>query len=63
MARPVCTPKNVATEASAWASSKAMRPAKRLLGLGSVESGSAQSTSPSLPKPSTNWKGNSARAQ
>lgn len=63
MARPVCTPANVATDASTCASSSAMKPARRLLGLDSGESGSVQSIKPSFPKPSTSWKGNSARAQ
>lgn len=63
MARPVCTPPNVAKDASTCASSSAMKPARRLLGLDSGESGSAQSIMPSFPKPSTSWKGNSARAQ
>lgn len=63
MARPMCTPANVAMDASTCAISSAMKPARRLLGPDSWESGSAQSIKPSFPKLSTSWKGNSARAQ
>ena len=63
MARPVCTPKKVAIEASACVSSSATIPFKRLLGSASPESGSAHVFSPRLAKPGMSWNGNASRAQ
>ena len=48
IASPECTPKNVDSDGSACAISSAVMPVSRLLGAGSDESGSAQSSRPSL---------------
>ena len=48
IASPLCTPKNTDSDGSACAISIAVMPVSRLLGAGSDESGSAQSSRPSL---------------
>ena len=63
IASPECTPKNTESDGSTCAISSAVMPVSSSLGAGSDESGSAQSSRPSLANPSTSWNGNSARAQ
>ncbi len=63
IASPVCTPKNTDSDGSACAISIEVMPVSRLLGAGSDESGSAQSSRPSFANPLTSSNGNSARAQ
>ena len=63
IASPLCTPKNTDSDGSACANSIEVMPVSRLLGAGSDESGSAQSSRPSFANPLTSSNGNSARAQ
>src|SRR5258708_3255976 len=51
IASPECTPKNTESDGSACATSSAVMPVSSSLGLGSVESGSAQSSTPRFAGP------------